>query len=58
MNLLEQYAVLSKINESYCKNHGISSSNALDDAFDELENALDNEVIRIAEESGAEIQFY
>lgn len=42
MNLLEQYAVLSKINESYCKNHGIASSNALNDAFDELENALDN----------------
>ena len=42
MNLLERYAVLSKINESYCKNHGIASSNALNDAFDELENALDN----------------
>ena len=42
MNLLERYAVLSKINESYCKNHGIASSNALDDAFNELENALDD----------------
>ena len=35
MNLLEQYAVLSKISDSY---HGIASSNALD----ELENALDD----------------
>ena len=42
MNLLERYAVLSKINESYCKNHGIASSNALDDAFNELENALND----------------
>lgn len=25
MNLLERYAVLSKISESYCKNHGIAS---------------------------------
>jgi hypothetical protein len=38
MNLLEQYAVLSKISDSYCKDHGIASSNA----FDELENALDD----------------
>ena len=38
MNLLEQYAVLSKISDSYCKDHGIASSNALD----ELENALDD----------------
>lgn len=42
MNMLEQYAVLSKLNESYCQNHGIASSNALDDAFDELENALND----------------
>lgn len=42
MNLLERYAVLSKISESYCKNHGIASSNALDDAFNELENALND----------------
>lgn len=42
MNLLERYAVLSKISESYCQNHGIASSNALEDAFDELENALDD----------------
>lgn len=38
MNLLEQYAVLSKISDSYCKDHGIASSNVLD----ELENALDD----------------
>ena len=38
MNLLEQYAVLSKISDNYCKDHGIASSNALD----ELENALDD----------------
>ena len=38
MNLLEQYAVLSKISNSYCNDHGIASSNALD----ELENALDD----------------
>lgn len=31
MNLLEQYAVLSKISDSYCKNHGIASNNALDE---------------------------
>lgn len=42
MNLLERYAVLSKISESYCKNHGIASSNAMDDAFNELENALND----------------
>ena len=38
----EEATVLSKINESYCKNHGIASSNALDGAFGELQNALDN----------------
>ena len=42
MNLLERYAVLSKISESYCKNHGIASSNAMDDAFNKLENALND----------------
>ena len=31
MNLLEQYAVLSKISDSYCKDHGIASNNALDE---------------------------
>ena len=38
MNLLEQYAVLSKISNSYCESHGLASSNAID----ELENALDD----------------
>lgn len=40
MNLLEQYAVLSKISDSYCKDHGLASSNALEGSLDELENAL------------------
>ena len=38
MNLLRQNITLSEINNSYCKDHGIASSNALD----ELENALDD----------------
>ncbi len=42
MNLLEQYAVLSKISDSYCKDHGIASSNALEGSLDELENALND----------------
>ena len=38
MNLLMQNIALSEISDSYCKDHGIASSNALD----ELENALDD----------------
>ena len=38
MNLLRQNITLSEISNSYCNDHGIASSNALD----ELENALDD----------------
>ena len=38
MNLLMQNIALSEISNSYCNDHGIASSNALD----ELENALDD----------------
>ena len=38
MNLLMQNTALSEISNSYCNDHGIASSNALD----ELENALDD----------------
>ena len=38
MNLLMQNTALSEISDSYCEDHGLASSNALD----ELENALDN----------------
>ena len=38
MNLLMQNIALSEISDSYCKDHGIASSNALD----ELEKALDD----------------
>ena len=40
MNLLKQNEVLSEIGDSYCKDHGIASSNALEGSLDELENAL------------------
>ena len=33
MNLLRQNITLSEISNSYCNDHGIASSNALDDAF-------------------------
>ena len=38
MNLIMQNIALSEISDSYCKDHGIAGSNALD----ELENALDD----------------
>ena len=38
LNLIMQNVALSEISDSYCKDHGIASSNALD----ELENALDD----------------
>lgn len=38
LNLIMQNVALSEISDSYCKDHGLASSNALD----ELENALDN----------------
>lgn len=41
MNTLEQLGVISALNDSYRESHGLASSNALDGAFDELENALD-----------------
>ena len=41
MNTLEQLGVISALNDSYREFHGLASSNALDSAFDELENALD-----------------
>ena len=40
MNLLMQNIALSEISDSYCKDHGIASSNALEGSLDELENAL------------------
>lgn len=42
MNTLEQLGVISALNDSYRESHGLASSNALDSAFDELENALDD----------------
>lgn len=42
MNLLMQNIALSEISDSYCKDHGIASSNALEGSLDELENALDD----------------
>ncbi len=42
MNTLEQLGVISALNDSYRESHGLASSNALDGAFDELENALDD----------------
>lgn len=46
MNLLKQYAVLSKISESYCQHHGIanSGSNPLDDALDSLDDILNGDL--------------
>lgn len=41
MNTLEQLGVISALNDSYRESHGLASSNALDSAFDELENAPD-----------------
>lgn len=41
MNTLEQLGVISALNDSYRESHGLASSNALNSAFDELENALD-----------------
>lgn len=40
MNLLMQNTALSEISNSYCNDHGIASSNALEGSLDELENAL------------------
>ena len=40
MNLLMQNIALSEISNSYCNDHGIASSNALEGSLDELENAL------------------
>ena len=40
MNLLRQNITLSEISNSYCNDHGIASSNALEGSLDELENAL------------------
>ena len=40
MNLLMQNTALSEISNSYCNDHGIVSSNALEGSLDELENAL------------------
>ncbi len=34
--------MISALNDSYRESHGLASSNALDGAFDELENALDD----------------
>lgn len=42
MDTLEQLGVISALNDSYRESHGLASSNALDSAFDELENALDD----------------
>ena len=42
MNTLEQLGVISALNDSYRESHGLASSNALDSAFDELENVLDD----------------
>lgn len=42
MNTLEQLGVISALNDSYRESHDLASSNALDSAFDELENALDD----------------
>lgn len=42
MNTLEQLGVISALNDSYRESHGLASSNALDSAFDELENAMDD----------------
>ena len=42
MNTLEQLGVVSALNDSYRESHGLASSNALDSAFDELENAMNN----------------
>lgn len=39
---LEQLGVISVLNDNYRESHGLASSNALDSAFDELENALDD----------------
>lgn len=54
MNLLEQYAVLSKISESYCQHHGIanSGSNPLDDALDSLDDILNDAASTTAESEG------
>ena len=40
LNLIMQNVALSEISDSYCKDHGLASSNALKGSLDELENAL------------------
>ena len=40
LNLLMQNIALSEISDSYCNDHGIANSNALEGSLDELENAL------------------
>lgn len=40
MNLLKQNEVLSEIGDSYCKDHGIASSNAIDNALNDVPGAV------------------
>ena len=42
LNLIMQNVALSEISDSYCKDHGLASSNALEGSLDELENALND----------------
>ena len=49
MNLLDQNDVLSTVNESYCKKHGLASNSLLDSALDSLDDALNDAASTAAE---------